>query len=91
MCSFQAESFGNDGSDDSISDRSFLKSAKQALVLSEVKLSGFPLSQRMSSSYSSEVATEVSVRKSSWDKVTEMDEFVGKLRDLSRFPQYLRV
>ena len=91
MCNFHLESWGKLGSVPSISARNFLKSAKHAFVLSDVKLSGFPLSQRISSLYSSDVATEVRVRKSSWDNVTEMDELVGKLRDLSRFPQYLSV
>lgn len=36
-----------------------------------------------------EQAAVVWVRKSSWDSVTEIDEFVGRLSFGSRFPQYL--
>ncbi len=31
----------------------------------------------------------VSVRRSRWESVTEREEFVGRLRVGSRFPQYL--
>lgn len=33
----------------------------------------------------------VCVRKSSWERVTDNDELVGKLSLVSRFPQYLVV
>jgi hypothetical protein len=33
----------------------------------------------------------VCVQRSDWAKVTEREEFVGRLRDGSRFPQYLRL
>lgn len=31
------------------------------------------------------------VQRSAWDRVTEMELFVGRLRTVSRLPQYLRV
>lgn len=31
----------------------------------------------------------VCVRRSSWESVTEREEFVGRLREASRLPQYL--
>ena len=39
--------------------------------------------------YDSEHVAVVNVRRDFCDKVTDKDEFVGKLRDTSRFPQYL--
>ena len=38
-----------------------------------------------------EQAAVVCVRKSSWERVTEMEEFVGRLSFGSRFPQYLNL
>lgn len=89
MCNFICDNFGESGV--SIDARKFLKSAKHAWVRGVSSDSNFPLSHNWSFSNDGEAEAVVNVRKSSWDKVTEIDELVGKFNDLSRFPQYLRV
>lgn len=42
-----------------------------------------------SSGNEAEQEAVVWVRRSSWERVTEREEFVGRLRAGSRFPQYL--
>jgi hypothetical protein len=49
-----------------------------------------PLRVRVSSpEYVEEHDAVVRVLNDFWESVTESDEFVGRLRDVSRFPQYL--
>lgn len=54
-------------------------------------LCGSPFNHKVSRSNSGAVAAEVNVLRSSCDKVTDMDELVGRFNFVSLFPQYLRV
>lgn len=48
-----------------------------------------PLRRRESSVKVGEQDAVVWVRRSSWERVTEMEELVGRFSFASRFPQYL--
>lgn len=50
---------------------------------------GIPLSQSLSCSKEEEHDAVVNAQRSFCDRVTERDEFVGRLSFVERFPQYL--
>ena len=64
-------------------------STRQARVRGAVTLESAPFNSRLSSVKEAEQEAVVSVRRSDWERVTEMELLVGRLRVASRFPQYL--
>lgn len=84
------ESLGSEGLEASSSERSARSSRKQACVRAPVTSWGELLTERESEDgKEAEQAAVVSVRRSFWERVTEIEEFVGRLSFGSRFPQYL--
>lgn len=87
--SLKVESFGSDGSASSSCWRSVRSSRRQACVrVMEISWS-LPLRRRESFVYEKDAEAVVWVRRSSWERVTLRDEFVGRLSLGSRLPQYL--
>lgn len=64
-------------------------SRKQAWVRALEMSWGEPLRRRESSVKVGEQEAVVWVRRSFWERVTEMEELVGRFSFASRFPQYL--
>lgn len=83
------ESLGRDGLDDSRAERRERSSRKHAWVRAPLTSWGEEFRRRLSSVKEEEQAAVVCVLRSAWDKVTEMEELVGRLSFGSRFPQYL--
>lgn len=83
-------SLGRRGSEASSEERRVRSSRKQAWVRAPETSCGEELRRRVSSGPKvEEHAAVVWVRRSAWDKVTDMEEFVGRLSFGSRLPQYL--
>lgn len=81
-------------SDESLSSTSFLhflNAAKHVAVRPPALISSsFPFNHSLSPCSNDASAREVVVdRRWSCESVTERDEFVGRMRAVSRFPQYL--
>lgn len=84
------ESFGREGSEASRTERRERNSRKQAWVRAPVTSWGEEFRRRESEEgKDAEQAAVVWVRRSAWERVTEIEELVGRLRAGSRFPQYL--
>lgn len=88
----RAESLGRDESEDSRAERRERSSRKQAWGRAPVTSCGEELMRRESAEGNTEEhAAVVCVRRSDWERVTEMEELVGRLSFASRFPQYLKM
>lgn len=84
------ESGGKDGSCFSSSCRSDRSSRKQACVRAPETSCGCEFRRRVSGEVKvEEQAAVVWVRRSRWERVTDREEFVGRLSVGSRLPQYL--
>lgn len=84
------DSFGREENDDSREERRERSSRKQAWVRAPETSWGEPFRRRVSSGpKEEEQAAVVCVRRSDWERVTDTEEFVGRLSFGSRFPQYL--
>lgn len=87
----RVESLGRDRSEDSRAERRERNSRKQAWGRAPVTSCGEELMRRESAEGKTEEhAAVVCVRRSDWESVTEIEEFVGRLSFASRFPQYLK-
>lgn len=83
---------GNDESATSSAERRARSSRKQACVRAPETSWGEELRRRVSSfGKEAEQAAVVWVRRSFWERVTEIEELVGRFSLGSRFPQYLFV
>lgn len=88
----RVESFGREESEASRAARRERSSRKQAWVRAPVTSWGDELRSRESEvGKDAEQAAVVCVRRSDWERVTEIEELVGRLSLGSRFPQYLYV
>lgn len=86
----RVESLGREGSADSSAERRARSSRKHACGRAPVTSWGAELMRRESAvGKTEEQAAVVCVRRSDWERVTEMEELVGRLSFASRFPQYL--
>jgi hypothetical protein len=86
----RVESFGSEGSEASRVERRERSSRKQAWVRAPVTSWGEEFRRRESEvGKDSEQAAVVCVRRSAWERVTEIEELVGRFSFGSRFPQYL--
>lgn len=86
----RVDSFGRLGSLDSRAARRARSSRKQACVRAPETSWGVELRMRVSEEGNlAEAAAVVYVRRSFWERVTEIEELVGRLSFGSRFPQYL--
>lgn len=84
------DSFGREEFADSSSDLRARSSRKQACVRAPVTSWGEPFRRSESDEGNEEEqAAVVCVRRSAWERVTETEEFVGRLSFASLFPQYL--
>jgi len=83
------ERAGSEGSADSRARRRARRELKQACVRALEMSCGDELSRSVSVEKEDEHEAVVCVRRSAWFRVTEMDEFVGRLSLESRLPQYL--
>lgn len=76
--------------EDSSSARRIRRAWRQDDGLWAVRSEGSPLRVRVSGVEKVELqAAVVRVRRSAWERVTEREELVGRLRAVSRLPQYL--
>lgn len=89
ILSFRAESLGMEASFSSRAARRARSSRKQAWVRAPEMSEISPLRVRLSSVKEEEAEAVVRVRRSAWERVTEMEELVGRLSLGSRLPQYL--
>jgi len=90
MCKGQCESLGREGSVDSMCARRARRAVRQATRRAFVSTGwGLPFSQSLVSSKEGEQEAVVRAQRSRWDRVTERDEFVGRLSLVERLPQYL--
>jgi len=88
----RVESFGREESEASRAARRERSSRKQAWVRAPVTSWGDEFRRRESEvGKDAEQAAVVCVRRSAWERVTDIEELVGRLSLGSRFPQYLYV
>lgn len=87
--SLKVLSFGRVGSEASSSARRDRSSRKHAVWRGPEMSCGSPFRWSVSEENEAEHAAVVCVRRSFWERVTEREEFVGRLRAVSRLPQYL--
>lgn len=83
------ESLGREEFEDSTFSRRERSSRKQACVRAPETSWGEELRRRESVVKRDEQAAVVCVRRSAWERVTEMEELVGRFSFGSLFPQYL--
>lgn len=83
------DNLGREGLEASREERRARSSRKQACVRAPDTLSEMVFRRRVSSAKEAEQAAVVCVRRSFWDRVTEIEELVGRLSLGSRLPQYL--
>ena len=88
-CTLYSLSFGSEGLASSRAFRSCLSSRKQAVCRAPETSWASPLRKRRFSVKDALQAAEVCVRRSDWERVTEMEELVGRFSFVSRLPQYL--
>jgi hypothetical protein len=88
MCRFSEEIFGSEESEVSKAARRALSSRKQACVRAPDTSWDEPFRRSESSAKDAEQEAVVRVRRSSWERVTDMEELVGRLSLVSLFPLY---
>lgn len=90
MCRAHFEHGGRDGLAASSSPRRARRLVRQATRRAFESIGcGVPFSQRRVSSKEGEHEAVVRAQRSRWERVTERDEFVGRLSLVDRLPQYL--
>lgn len=88
----RAESLGREGLDASRAERRERSSRKHAWVRAPKTSWGDEFRRRVSSGPKlEEQAAVVWVRRSAWERVTEIEELVGRFSFGSRLPQYLEL
>jgi hypothetical protein len=90
MCRAHFDNGGRDGLADSSCVRRARRLVRQATRRAFESIGwGAPFSQRRVSSKEGEQEAVVRAQRSRWERVTESDEFVGRLSLVDRLPQYL--
>jgi hypothetical protein len=89
ILSGRVERFGSEESEASSLARNARSSLKQAWVRAPEISWAWEFKKRASDSKAEEHEAVVCVRRSDWDSVTLIEEFVGRFNFVSLFPQYL--